>query len=119
LLSGPALRAGLAQQRSWKQDRHIGTAQSPRSGRSGAQERRSRSTATGRCGRRSKMCECRSRSWSRAGQRGRAAVAEFFPDPSFDSPASIAGERRATPLPDPPPQGGRESPPFSRRRISA
>ncbi len=51
-----AAKAGLAtgseQQRSWKQIRRIGTAQSPRSGRSEAEERRSRLTASSRCGRR-------------------------------------------------------------------
>ena len=41
--------------------RHIGPAQSPRSGRSAAEQPRSGLTATGRCGRRpTKMCECRS-----------------------------------------------------------
>jgi hypothetical protein len=40
------LAAGFARQRSWKQHRRIGTAQSPRSGRSEAKEPRSGLTAT-------------------------------------------------------------------------
>jgi hypothetical protein len=55
-----AERAGLAQQRSWKQNRRIGTALSSqgereafvrRGDRSEAKEPRSGLTATGRCGR--------------------------------------------------------------------
>jgi hypothetical protein len=44
------LAAGFARQRSWKQNRRIGAAQSPRSGRSEAQQPRSGLTATIRCG---------------------------------------------------------------------
>ena len=42
--------AGSAHQRSWKQERRIGASRSSRSDRSAAEERRSRLTATGRCG---------------------------------------------------------------------
>jgi hypothetical protein len=46
--------------------------------------------------------------WGRAGDGGRAALASFFSDFLFDGAARIACERRATPRPNPPPQGGRE-----------
>ena len=50
LLTKAGLRAAFARQHDLKAPRRIAPAQAPRSGRSGAQERRSRLTATGRRG---------------------------------------------------------------------
>ena len=51
LLREPALRAAFARQGAWMQNRRIGTAQSPRSGRNEVEQPRSGLTASGRWGR--------------------------------------------------------------------
>ena len=72
LLREAGLPGRLRSAKTMDTKRHVGTAQSPRSGRSAAEQPRSGLTATGRCGRRPKMCE------SRSPQGGRESPAPYL-----------------------------------------
>ncbi len=73
--------------------RRIGAAQSPRSGRSTAEQPRSGLTATGRCGPGLKMCESRSLA-GEGGRRSRPDEGAARPLPS--NPSSAGGEGRVS-----------------------